>query len=156
LPLTYRQASLLLLLPVLAFTLWLAWKARGPLDLAELAAYTTHAWFCFTTATHENHPFMIFPFLCLVWWRSRFLAVALAVLVVTFSLNVLLHDFGLAPGFEQALGRSYWRLQMVLSAVNLGVLAGWTWRLGAGERESGRAGERGSGGAGERGSGSIG
>jgi hypothetical protein len=127
---TYRQAALGLLLAALAFSLWRAWSARGPWELAALSAYSVHAWFCLTTAAHENHPFMIFPFLCLVWWRSRFLAVVLPLLIATFSLNVLIHDPGLEPLFSEALGDWSWRLQMAASGLNLLILAAWSvWLL---------------------------
>jgi hypothetical protein len=125
-PLTYRQAALLMLVAVLAFTLWRAWLARGPWELAALAAYTSHSWFCLTTGAHENHPFMIFPFLCLVWWRSRFLAVVLILLIASFSFNVLAHDLDLEPLFQATLGEWNWRLQMAASGLNLLILASWT------------------------------
>jgi hypothetical protein len=128
--LTYRQAALLLLLPVLGFTLWRAWFARGPWELSALAAYTAHAWFCLTTGAHENHPFMIFPFLCLVWWRTRFLSVVLVLLTATFSFNVLVHDPSLQPFVGAVLDDWSWRLQMAASALNLAILAAWTvWLL---------------------------
>lgn len=104
LPLTYRETALLLLLPALAFTLWKAWGVRDRWELAGLAAYTGHAWFCLTTAAHENHPFMIFPFLCLVAWRHRFLMAVLLVLLATFSFNVLIHDGTLAEVVRSWLG----------------------------------------------------
>jgi hypothetical protein len=126
LPLSYRQAALALFCGILLFVTWRAWQARGPWELAELAAYFGHAWFCVTAQAHENHPFMLFPFLCLVWWRSRFLLGVLLVLIGTFSFNVLVHDFGLAPLFDEALGRWNWRLQMLASVLNLVVLAAWT------------------------------
>ena len=126
LPLTYRQAALGLVLVALAFTLWRVWLARGVWELAGLAAYAAHAWFSLTTAAHENHAFMAFPFLCLVWWRSRFLGLVLALLIAAFSFNVLVHDFGLAPLADSLLGRWNWRLQMAASALNLLILAAWT------------------------------
>jgi hypothetical protein len=126
LPLSFRQAALLLLLPLLAFSLWQAWRQPDRWELCGLAAYTAHGWFCLTTAAHENHPFLILPFLCLVWWRARFLALVLGLLVVTFSLNVLLHDFGLDPDIQAALGRWNYRLQMAASALNLLILIAWT------------------------------
>lgn len=127
-PLTYRQAAALLVLAVVSFTLWRAWLASGPWELAELAAYGAHAWFCVTTGAHENHPFMVFPLLCLVWWRSRFLAAVLALLVVTFSFNVLAHDFSLAPLVDAALGPWNLRLQLAASALNLLIAGAWTVR----------------------------
>lgn len=128
-PLTYRQAAVLLVLAVLGFTLWRGWFAAGPWDLAELGAYSAHAWFCVTTGAHENHPFMVFPLLCLVWWRSRFLMVVLALLVGTFSFNVLAHDFSLAPLFDTTLGHWNLRLQLAASALNLLIAVVWTARL---------------------------
>ncbi len=130
LPLSYRQAALLLVVAALGFSVWRTWLARGPWELAALAAFSGHAWFCLTTAAHENHAFMVFPFLCLVWWRSRFLAAVLVLLIGTFSFNVLAHDFGLAALFDAALGRWSWRLQMAASGLNLAILAAWTaWLL---------------------------
>jgi hypothetical protein len=130
LPLSYRQAALLLVVVALGFSLWRTWLARGPWELAALAAFSGHAWFCLTTAAHENHAFIVFPFLCLVWWRSRFLAAVLVLLIGTFSFNVIVHDFGLEPLFDAALGRWSWRLQMAASSLNLTILAGWTvWLL---------------------------
>ena len=124
--LTYRQAALVLVLIAEAFVLALAWRARGPWELLGLGAFSAHAWFCLTTGAHENHPFLIFPLLAMVAWRSPFLMVVLLVLSATFSYNVLGHDFGLAPLFDQALGRWSWRLQQAASLLNLAVLAAWS------------------------------
>lgn len=127
---SYRQAALGLLLVALGFTLRQVWEARGPWELAGLAAYWGQAWFTLTTGAHENHAFMVFPFLCLVWWRSRFLAVVLVLLIGTFSLNVFIHDFSLAPRFEAALGAWNWRVQMAASSLNLLILGAWSvWLL---------------------------
>jgi hypothetical protein len=134
LPFSYRAAALALFAALVGFIAWRAWFARGPWELAELAAYFVHAWFCVTVQAHENHPFMLFPFLCLIWWRSPFLFVILLLLITTFSFNVLAHDFGLAPHFDEALGRWNWRLQMVASALNLIILGSWTIRLVAAGR----------------------
>lgn len=140
--LTYRQAALVLLLAALAFTLWRAWSARGPWELAALSAYSVHAWFSLTTAAHENHPFMIFPFLCLVAWRDRFLMAVLLVLMATFSFNVLAHDGALAqqvrawlgsatlePGLLAYAAAETTPLEAAQTTLDAEFLRRWSWRL---------------------------
>ena len=129
LSLTYRQAGLGLISAVVLFALWRAWFIRTVWDLLELAAFTIQGWFCFTTAAHENHQFMLFPLLAAVCWRSRLLAALLVLLVLLFSFNVLVHDFGLAPFADELLGRRNGQLQQAASLLNLAILAVWTGRL---------------------------
>jgi hypothetical protein len=128
--LSFRQAGLVLVLAALSFSLWLAWRARDGWELAGVAAFFAHAWFCLTVGAHENHPFMVFPLLCLIWWRDHFLAAVLAVLVGSFSFNVLAHDFGLVEEVEAALGPAFRSAQLLASGVNLAVMAAWgAWLL---------------------------
>ena len=129
LALTYRQAGLALIGVVVLFTLWQAWLIATVWELLELAAFTIQGWFCFTTAAHENHQFLLFPLLAAVCWRSRLLSALLALLVLLFSFNVLVHDFGLAPFADELLGRRNGQLQQVASLLNLAILAVWTGRL---------------------------
>jgi hypothetical protein len=53
----------------------------------------------------------------------------LLILILSFSFNVFVHDFGLAPTVEVVLGGWSWRLQMAASGLNLLVLAAWTASL---------------------------
>lgn len=130
--LTYRQAALLLVLGTTLFVLVLAWRAQGRWELLGLGAFSAHAWFCFTAGAHENHPFLVIPLLAMVAWRSPFLMALFLALSATFSFNVLVHDFGLAPLIEPALGRWNWRLQQAASLLNLAILGVWSvwfvWR----------------------------
>jgi hypothetical protein len=123
--LSYRQAGLTLLLATLVFALWPAWRARDVWELAAVAAFFAQAWFCLTVGAHENHQFMLFPLLCLVWWRDRFLAAILLVLVVAFSFNVMAHDFGLVEQVEAGLGPAFRPAQLLASVVNLLVMLAW-------------------------------
>ena len=129
LALTYRQVALGLVAAVVLFALWRAWFVTTVWELLEVGAYTVQGWFCFTTGAHENHQFLLFPLLVAVCWRSRLLAVLLALLVLEFSFNVLVHDFGLAPLADELLGGRNGQLQQAASLLNLAVFAGWTGRL---------------------------
>jgi hypothetical protein len=143
LALTYRQAGLGLIGLVVLFALWRAWLLTTVWELLELAAFTIQGWFCFTTAAHENHQFLLFPLLAAVCWRSRLLAALLMLLVLLFSFNVLVHDFGLAPFVDELLGRRNGQLQQAASLLNLVVLAVWMGRLALnGRQDRARAGLR--------------
>ena len=139
LPFTYRQVALVLVLLALAFSLARVWRARGPWELSALTAYFGFAWFCLTVGAHENHAYMVLPFLCLTYWRSRFLAFVLIVVSIGFSYNVISHDYGVYPHVAELLGPWDRRLQLAASALNLLLLAAWTaWLLRPGGGPAGR------------------
>ena len=150
-PLSYRQVAIGLTLLLFAYGLWRTdpWARDG--GLAAVAAYLIFGWFIVTTRAHENHDFFVLPMLAMGAPRSRFLAVAFAVISVTLLLNMVVHDFGLAPRWQALLGPEGWRrLQLLNAAVNVLLLVTWSVRLwkpsaagrGASERDVVAAGRR--------------
>lgn len=125
--LTYRSAAALLAIGLLAYGLWRTdpWSTAG--GLVAMAAYLAFGWFLLTTRAHENHDFFVLPLLVMAAPRSRFLAVAFAVVSATLFLNMTLHDFSLAPLRESILDADVWvTLQLLNAGVNVALFLVWS------------------------------
>ena len=125
--LTYRHVALVLSLMLLAYGLWRTDPHASAHDLLSMAAYLTFGWFLVTTRAHENHAFLVLPLLAMAAPRAGFLAVTFVVVSLTMFLNMVLHDFTLAPIREQLLpGDLSVRVQLLNASVNLLLFALWS------------------------------
>ncbi|MCL4533992.1 MAG: hypothetical protein M1370_02395 [Bacteroidetes bacterium] len=107
--------------------------------LPAMAAFQCFAFFMLTTKAHENHAFLVFPLLSLVWVRSPALRWAYLALSLTFLANLVLYDPTLGPAIGAGWLEGQLRTAQRLNALaNVLVLAAWAGRLLAARAPRGR------------------
>ncbi len=91
LSISYRTAGIVLVLGVLLFVWYTAWRRPHPPALYEWAALSALVFFVLSTEMHENYMYLALPLLALVHYTDRRLTILYALLSATFVANMALH-----------------------------------------------------------------
>jgi len=130
---SYRLIGLVLLFGIANGLLaWKAWKARDRRTMGVLAVFAGLAFFVLPTEIHENYLFPTIPLLALATVHERGAWRAWAILSVTWFFNLVFVDVDLMDAVSSALpgfGALVFPTQVGACAVNIGVLAWWTWKV---------------------------
>ncbi|MEP7200599.1 MAG: hypothetical protein ABI874_12330 [Chloroflexota bacterium] len=128
---SYRAIGLVsFFLVAYGFVAWRVWRARAARRLALLAGFVGLAFFMLPTEIHENYLFPTFPLLALWAVRDRRAWSIMAVLTLTWFVNLVTTDPTLMEPLAAAwppLDALLFPAQAAMAALNVGALCVWTW-----------------------------
>lgn len=141
LPLSYRTAGIVLVLGMLIFVWYTAWRRPYPPALYEFAALSALVFFVLSTEMHENYMYLALPLLALVYFTDRRLTILYAVLSLTFLANMALHYPAIVAWLvpqnpDIFFGAELFWPRMITSILNTAGLTWWLWSLRSPERRA--------------------
>jgi len=141
LSLSYRTTGIILVLGVLLFVWYAAWRRPHPPALYEWAALSALVFFVLSTEMHENYMYLALPLLALVYYTDRRLTILYALLSATFVANMALHYPAIVAWLvpqnpDIFFGKELFWPRLMTSILNTLALVWWLWLLRSPERRA--------------------